>query len=448
MSVVRRLLQALAVLPLLVAPAALSAQGGGAASAAGGERPVGDRLRVFLDCQPFVPACRGDYFVVELPFVSWTRDRLFADAHLLVTSLESGNGGREFTITVLGQQRFAGERDTLTVRTLPEESEDNVRRVLADAFRTGLYPFARRTPAGERLRVVYDAPEGEQPATSTTLADPWNLWVIESNLGGFANGESLARQFNVFYRLSGRRVTERWRLQLGGRGEYQDLLFRIPDAPAGQQERRNIRRNAGVGSRIVRSLDDHWSAGLLLNAGRSDFTNIRLSMRAAPVVEYNVFPWRDATRRQLLLAYGVGPVRLRYLEPTIYGQTLETRFLHHLQAGVESRLSWGSTDAEVRATQFLHDPRLYRITADASAELRVAKGLSLRLGVNASKIADQIFLAARGVTDDQVLLSQRARATRYQYGGFVSVNYTFGSIYNTIVNPRMEDFRFGPDNFF
>jgi hypothetical protein len=49
-------------------------------------------LRVFLDCPDVQSGCALDYFVVELPFADWTRDRLFADVQLLVSTLTTGSG--------------------------------------------------------------------------------------------------------------------------------------------------------------------------------------------------------------------------------------------------------------------------------------------------------------------------------------------------------------------
>ncbi len=58
---------------------------------------------------------------------------------------------------------------------------------------------------------------------------------------------------------------------------------------------------------------------------------------------------------------------------------------------------------------------------------------------------DQIFLPRRGASDEEVLLRQRALNTNFSYFGSVNVSYTFGSIFNNIVNPRFDS---GGDGFF
>ncbi len=54
----------------------------------------------------------------------------------------------------------------------------------------------------------------------------------------------------------------------------------------------------------------------------------------------------------------------------------------------------------------------------------------------ASSVRDQIFLPRSGASDEDVLLERRALQTDFSYRGFVRLSYTFGSIFNNVVNPR------------
>jgi hypothetical protein len=54
-------------------------------------------LRVFLDCQEAYAAAT-EIFRAEMGFVNWVRDRFGSDVHLLLTSLNAANGGREITV--------------------------------------------------------------------------------------------------------------------------------------------------------------------------------------------------------------------------------------------------------------------------------------------------------------------------------------------------------------
>ena len=114
-----------------------------------------DAIKVYLDCRGDTSqGCAQEFFVTEMPYVSWTRDRLFADVQFLVTTIETGSGAYQYTVSALGRGRFDGRADTLVVTTLPNESEDGVRRKLAKGFGLLLVPYVRTTDAASRIRVT------------------------------------------------------------------------------------------------------------------------------------------------------------------------------------------------------------------------------------------------------------------------------------------------------
>ena len=49
---------------------------------------------------------------------------------------------------------------------------------------------------------------------------------------------------------------------------------------------------------------------------------------------------------------------------------------------------------------------------------------------------DQIYLPAGGATQEEILLQRRQLGTAYQYYASIGFRYTFGSIFNNVVNPR------------
>jgi hypothetical protein len=53
-----------------------------------------------------------------------------------------------------------------------------------------------------------------------------------------------------------------------------------------------------------------------------------------------------------------------------------------------------------------------------------------------SKINDLIGLPKGGATTEEILLRIRQFETDYSYFFFFGVSYSFGSIFNTVVNPR------------
>ncbi len=68
--------------------------------------------------------------------------------------------------------------------------------------------------------------------------------------------------------------------------------------------------------------------------------------------------------------------------------------------------------------------------------MRLFRGFSLGGGAGYEWIHNQVYLP-RGEQDAvDVLLRRRALLTGFQYYTRVGVSYTFGSIFNNVVNPR------------
>ena len=89
--------------------------------------PTARDLRVFLDCSG---GCDNDYLQTETPWVAFVRDRTDADVHLLITTLDTGAGGEEYTVNLVGLGAFAGRNDTLRFESHSSNTFDEERRGL------------------------------------------------------------------------------------------------------------------------------------------------------------------------------------------------------------------------------------------------------------------------------------------------------------------------------
>ena len=399
-----------------------------------------DAIRAFLDCQGETSlGCSIEFFVLELPYVTWTRDRLFADVQFLVTTIRTGSGAFQYTVTSLGRGRFAGRADTAVVNTLPNESEDGVRRKLSGNVALLLVPYVRTTSAAPRLRLVYDAPANGKQATPTSVKDPWNFFVLQLQGNGFLQTESRQTFANMSADIRVRRITEQNALRFGWNQSVRYNRFEINDTTAVT----NTIRNGAFFARVVKALGPRLSAGVLTSLGYSEFTNTELFWSAAPVIEYNLFPWKQATSRQVAISYGVGPRHYRWKEPTIFGRANEWRMQQELVIGSDVRQSWGSVNASARYSSYIPELKAWNLSLNGQTNLNVVKGLSFNVGGGASLIRDQIFLAARGQTPEQILTQRRALASNYNVFVFAGLSYSFGSIYNSVVNPRLDFFNIG-----
>jgi hypothetical protein len=374
----------------------------------------------------------------QLRWVNWVRDRLFADVQLLVTSLRTGAGGTEYTISAIGMQAYRGRADTAVVAIEPAETDDNARRRLARMFSLLLAPYAARTALADRITLSYAAPT-TAPASPQSVRDPWNFWVYRVGASGFFNGEKRQQSRFVNLNASANRVTANWRISLSTNLGYDESRFDL----GAQGKFLNLQRNYGGNALVVKSVTDHVSVGASANAGYSDYFNHALSARIGGAVEYNVFPYREFTRRQLTAYYFVGVARYRYNETTLFGFDEETRPVHNANFSWNARQPWGNVNVNVFGSQYLHNLNRYNFGAGGNVSLRVVRGLNVNFGGNFSRVADQLYLPAGELDDNQIIARQRALATNYRFFGNFGVSYTFGSIYNTIVNPRFGGARGG-----
>jgi hypothetical protein len=125
-----------------------------------------------------------------------------------------------------------------------------------------------------------------------------------------------------------------------------------------------------------------------------------------------------------------------YYEETLYGKTEETLPQHQLSLTYEQRERWGSLEARTEWSQYLQDLDKYRLELDGSLSVRLARGLSVQGQISGSRIRDQLSLPARDATDEEVLLRLRELESGYEFNFSVSLTYTFGSIFSSVVNPR------------
>ena len=385
-------------------------------------------LRVFLDCQT---GCDADYIRTETPWIAFVRDRTVADVHVLLTALGTGAGGQEYTVALVGQGGFRARQDTLRFVSQPGQAPDLVRQGLTRTIQLGLVPYVARTGGAVRLRVTAEGAGGATAAVAPA-DDPWKAWVLSVGMSGSFEEEARQRQVDLDASSSARRITGEWKFGLSGSVSLDRDRFDLDDGGVVT----NYQESYSGGAVLVRSLGAHWGAGAQLAASSSTFQNTRLALRTAPAVEYSVWPYAEATRRQLTVQYSVGVSSFRYRELTIFDRLEETRPTQALVVGYDTEQPWGSANAELEAASFLDDPGQHRLEADGSVDLRLVRGLRLRVGGRASLIRDQLAIVKRDATPEEILLQRRALLTDYRYSAFVGINYTFGSIFSSVVNPR------------
>jgi len=98
---------------------------------------------------------------------------------------------------------------------------------------------------------------------------------------------------------------------------------------------------------------------------------------------------------------------------------------------------WGEARLDLQYSHFLDNFDRSRIEFRTDVEYHIVRGLSFDVYAGVSRIRDQIYLPKGGATDAEVLVARRQLETDLSFRGGVQLRYTFGSIYNNIVNSRL-----------
>jgi len=377
-----------------------------------------DALNVFMDA--------NDYVRKEIPYVNYVRDIKDAGVYIITTRQATGSGGREYTYFLVGQNENAGMADTISFVSSPDETQDEVRIKEVKTIQLGLMRYVARTPLAKYMNISFS-----EPIAQTVSTDQWNSWVYGASISGYLNGEKSYKTNYLNGSLSARRVTEDWKINLRGRYNVSIDKYEIDEEIYTSEN-----RTASFNSLIVKSITDHWSYGGSLDIISSDYSNVDLGVSLMPGIEYDLFPYSESTRKQLRFLYSIGYAFANWTDTTIYDQMQEGHFQHSLNVAYEVIQKWGSIDVNLQYSNYLYDWSKNNLSLYGELDLRIAKGLNVSLGGGASLIHDQLGLVKSGATPEEVLLRRKELATQFSYFTSFGFTYTFGSIYNNVVNPR------------
>ena len=389
----------------------------------------GEAPRVFLDCD----RCDVSYMRREVPFVNWVRDREDAVVHVLVTDRRTAAGGREYELEFIGLRQNAGTDAQLQYVAPQSFTDDEEREGLTGILKIGLLPYLAHSPVVSRLRVSYEGgADGEDESAAVPEKDPWDSWVFEIEGSAWGERESQRTEISLNGGVSADRVTEAWRIR-----NYLDLDYDEDRFESDGLDSKSTSHSWSFWSAVVRSLGDHWSSGVSWEVWSATYDNTQLGLRLAPALEYSYWPYELDQKKRLTVAWRVGGRSLDYRQRTIYGEAAETRLDQSLDIDLALTQPWGSVRTRLSGRHYFHDLHRYRAEFSSRLSWRLTRGLSFNLRGGIERINDQLNLEAGGASLEEVLLRRRELATDYEMWGEIGLSYTFGSIYNNVVNTRL-----------
>lgn len=377
-----------------------------------------DALNVFMDA--------SDFFKKEIPYINYVRDIKVADVYIITTEENTGSGGYVSTFFIVGQGKYKSMADTLKCSFSPDETQDSRRARQVKTLKMGLMRYVAKTPLAQYLNINFS-----EPLSETVSSDKWNSWVYSASLYASSYGQ---KSYNYSYAngtISANRITEKSKFESSisldlqtNRNVYIDTTYR------------STIKEEYLYLRYVKSINDHWSAGALTNIQTSSYSNYDLSLKIMPGLEYDIFPYSQSTRHQLRFLYNIGLEINKYTEVTTLNKLRETLPKQTLSANLSIIQKWGSINTSLTWSNYFFNWNYNNLRLNMNANLRIVKGLSFNMSGSFAFVHDQISLPLGVSTLEDVLLQRKMQATDYSYYTYFGFTYTFGSIYNNVVNPR------------
>lgn len=386
-------------------------------------------LNIYIDCH----RCDQQYFKEHFTIVNYVRDRKESDVHIIITEMRTGSGGTEYSLQFIGRNEFITLVDTLTFSLPPDETEDEERTSLLKSIQFGLVPYILKTPYADKLVLSIDSDEEIEEEV-----DPWKNWVFRVSANGWGRVEKSYTSFDIYSGVNIQKVTPDIKIELNAYINYDESKYRLYEDDSLVYSNDTYQSSYRFSSLLTKSIGDHWGVGGFFNIRNSTYQNLELKVNLNPAIEYNVFSYEDASSKQLRFLYSVGYSHFNYIDTTIYDKTAEGLFNQELRIMFKYVDDWGSIDASLMGSNYLNDFSLYYLSAFIGTEIRIVKGLSFDLYSGIDIPRNQIGLRKEATTAEDVLTRQHEMLTNYNLFANVGLSYTFGSIYNNVVNPRFQ----------
>ena len=388
-----------------------------------------EALKVFMDCDD----CDMNRLREEVKIIQYVRDKELAEVHVFVNEMGTGNGGSAYSINYIGKGPFAGRTDSLDYFRLPIETNIEYTEGLHNTILMGLMPYIARTDGGRSIRISIDQ-NGKDNGTmyEKPTVDPWRYWVFEVDAGGEFQKETYESEYTVSSGFEARRITEEWKTE----AEFYQR-FRTRTVAQDEDVLHINYKEVDFDYDLVKSLGNNWSLGISGDVSSNTYRNRKLLVGLSAAVEYSLFPYRDAGRREITLSYHLGLDHLDYFEETIYMKMNEYLPNHDLRFDLRLNQPWGSARSRLSISQYLHDPSKFYLGFDGRMNWRIYKGLTINMGGSYGIVRNQLYLPRNEATHEEILLKVKRIKTDFEFEVYFGFGYTFGSLYNNVVNTRL-----------
>lgn len=386
-----------------------------------------ERLNVFLDCS----SCDMTYLKQEINYVNHAVDPFVAQVHVFIATQGLNSGGTLYKLNFIGKGKLESNKLSLDYEADPTSTSVERNQGLKRSIELGLVAFLANTPMSDQiqLKINNDTPVAARPQQ---ISGPLDNWIFEISANANWNNESSQSVINTSYAANADYVTPELRVRV-----HPYYAYRQQKVENNGEDIISIRRTSYMSSSLVKSMGDHWSWGFFHSVNNSTYNNIKFSNWLAPALEYNIFPYSEVPFKEFTIAYRLGWLSQDYYQETIYFQLDDEVISQALNVELRIRQPWGYVNTTLRGSNFLTDWSKNRMTFDSRLSVRVVKGFSVNLSGGFELINDQISLPKGEASIEEILLGQRQLATNFETSINFGLSYTFGDLYNNVVNTRL-----------
>jgi hypothetical protein len=262
--------------------------------------------------------------------------------------------------------------------------------------------------------------------------DPWNYWVFRIKLSSDFEGETSKKEYSLNNSFEADRITELVKFRSEVSYDFDKKIYKDDDEIIESKKTK-----AELDANIVYSLSPRWSTGVFGNVSASSYLNLNTASEIGPAIEYNIFPWDKSDRKVFTIGYHVKAHYYKYNEVTIFERLEENRASESLKLSLLLRQPWGEIESKLEGSHYFHDFSKNRVSMETDVSVNIVKGLSLFVELETDLIHDQLYLPGGETSRDDLLLQQRKLATNFDFSAELGIRFTFGSVFNNIINQRL-----------
>lgn len=384
--------------------------------------------KIFLNCD----FCDQDFYKNEIAYLVFVRDQRLADFTVLFRVIQTGSGGEEYSLEFNGKNDYEGINVNEKFNSTPNMSQNNIREGLLAALKRGSLHYLIHSPLSNKIDYSVGGLTSEQPSDS--IRDKWNLWIFNVNTNLYGNGQEYTSNVSLGASISANRTSAKNLFEAGVWYSNNSAVYKID----GEDPLRYSIRQFGAYNQDAITLGDHWAVGYSTDYYSSTVTNMRSSIAFSPAVEYNIFPYDESTKRQFRFNYKVGCQFLDYVSPTYRNQMNDLFLYQSFSARYRLVKNWGNIGVGVGFKHLYDQEHFYNVNLSPSISWNIFKGFNLNVQGNYSIVRDQFFLKLEDVSSEEILTGQIQLKSAYNFFVYMGISYSFGSIYNNVVNVRFQ----------